>query len=206
MDAADFLPERPTLPSLRTAAAGCRGCDLYERASQTVFGDGTPRASLMLVGEQPGDMEDRQGEPFVGPAGRVLDDGLEQAGIDRGDVYLTNAVKHFKWKPSGKRRLHQRPSAREVQACRPWLMAEIGAVKPELVLCLGATAASSLLGNDFRVTRARGVPLERDGLLLMATVHPSAILRAAENRVREMAAFVADLRQASAAVAQLKSS
>lgn len=154
---------------MRSAAAGCRGCDLHERATQTVFGAGPTGAALLLVGEQPGDVEDREGTPFVGPAGRVLARGLEAAGIERDEVYVTNAVKHFKWRPSGTRRLHQKPTAREVQACRPWLMAEIDAVQPELVVCLGATAASSLLGPSFRVTRQRGVPVEHEGLLFLAT-------------------------------------
>lgn len=199
MGAEAFLPSGRGLADLRKAAAGCQGCDLYRAATQTVFGAG-PRASrLMLVGEQPGDVEDRRGEPFVGPAGGVLAKGLEAAGIDARSVYLTNAVKHFKWRPAGKRRLHQKPSAAEVRACRPWLEAEIAAVKPKLVLCLGATAASSLLGPSFRVSRERGIPLERDGLHLMATVHPSSILRAEDDSSRRSAmdGFVADLRTAA---------
>lgn len=203
MGAEEFLPERRTIAQLRQAACTCRGCDLYERATQTVFGAGPARARLVLVGEQPGDVEDRKGEPFVGPAGRVLHQGLEAAGIDQGTTYVTNAVKHFKWQAAGPRRLHKTPSAREVQACRPWLMAEIEAVQPELVLCLGATAAGSLLGPSFRVTRQRGVPIEHQDLLLMATVHPSSILRAADDKARRVAmdAFVDDLRQAAAVLA-----
>lgn len=201
--AEEYVPASRSIDRLAEAAASCRGCELYERATQTVFGDGPRSAPLVLVGEQPGDAEDRQGAPFVGPAGRVLRQGLESAGIDEGAVYVTNAVKHFKWRPAGRRRLHQKPSAREVQACRPWLMAELRAVNPELVVCLGATAASSLLGPSFRVTRQRGVPVERDGLLLLATVHPSSILRAPDDEARRQAleGFVADLRQAAAVVA-----
>ena len=202
MGAEAFVPASRSLARLADAAVGCRGCTLYQQATRTVFGAG-PRASrLMLVGEQPGDVEDRRGEPFVGPSGGVLARGLEEAGIDRQSVYVTNAVKHFKWKPAGKRRLHQKPSAAEVEACRPWLQAEIAAVQPELVVCLGATAAGSLLGPGFRVTRQRGELVEREGLHLLATVHPSSILRAAEGeRAAAMAAFVADLRVATALLA-----
>jgi len=193
-----YLPERHSLTQLRQAAAGCHGCDLYQRATQTVFGAGPRSSRLMLVGEQPGDVEDRQGKPFVGPAGGVLARGLRDAGIEADAVYMTNAVKHFKWRPAGKRRLHQKPSAAEVRACRPWLEAEIHAVKPELVVCLGATAALSLLGPDFRVTRQRGELVEQDGLRLLATVHPSSILRTEDEGERQVAmdAFVADLRRA----------
>lgn len=200
MGAEAFLPERHSLSELRRAAAGCRGCHLHERATQTVFCAGPRRSHLMLVGEQPGDVEDKRGVPFVGPAGTVLSSGLERAGIDPESVYITtNAVKHFKWRPAGKRRLHQKPSAAEMRACRPWLEAEIDAVRPELVVCTGATAAAALLGPDFRVTRQRGAPLERDGLQLLATVHPSSILRAedADARSAAMDAFVADLRRAA---------
>jgi DNA polymerase len=197
--AEEFLPTRRGLAELRRASAGCQGCDLFRSATQTVFGSGPGASRLMLVGEQPGDVEDRRGEPFVGPAGGVLAKGLEAAGIDARSVYLTNAVKHFKWRPSGKRRLHQKPSAAEVRACRPWLEAEIEAVRPELVVCLGATAAGALLGPSFRVTRDRGVPIERDGLCLMATVHPSSILRAEDDSARSAAmdGFVDDLRTAA---------
>jgi len=192
-----LIPEQLTLASLRAAAAGCRACDLYATGIQTVFGAGAQHAKVMLVGEQPGDREDIEGKPFVGPAGRVLDEALRAAGIDRTQVYITNAVKHFKWKPQGKRRLHQKPNAAEINACRPWLDAEIAVVKPQILVCLGATAAQALLGRDFRVTLQRGQFIERQGLpLTMATVHPSSILRAPddESRELEMRAFVADLR------------
>ena len=193
-----LIPEQPTLPGLQAAAARCQACDLYKTGTQTVFGDGTPHAKVMFVGEQPGDREDIEGKPFVGPAGRLLDDGLRAAGIDRNQVYITNAVKHFKWKPQGKRRLHQKPNAAEITACRPWLDAEIALVKPHIVVCLGATAAQALLGRGFRVTLQRGQFIERPGLpLMMATVHPSSILRAPddESRELEMQAFVADLKR-----------
>ena len=193
-----LIPEQPTLPGLRAAAARCQACDLYKTGTQTVFGEGAIHAKLMFVGEQPGDREDVEGKPFVGPAGRLLDDALRAAGIDREEVYITNAVKHFKWKPQGKRRLHQKPNAAEVNACRPWLDAEMAVVKPHIVVCLGATAAQALLGRDFRVTLQRGQFIERPGLpLLMATVHPSSILRAPddESRELEMQAFVTDLKR-----------
>jgi uracil-DNA glycosylase len=189
-----------TLPELRRAAVGCRACDLWKDATQTVFGEGREHARILMVGEQPGDREDVEGKPFIGPAGGVLDAGLAEAGIDRASVYITNAVKHFKWKPQGKRRLHQKPNAAEVSACRPWLDAEIAAVKPELLVCLGATAAQALLGASFRVTQQRGEFLNRPGLpLVMATVHPSSILRAPdeESRELEMQAFVRDLKRAA---------
>jgi uracil-DNA glycosylase family protein len=202
MGAEDFLHDSRSLRRLREAARGCRGCTLYQEATQTVFGAGAASSRLMLVGEQPGDVEDRRGEPFVGHAGGVLTRGLEEAGIERSAVYVTNAVKHFKWRPAGTRRLHQRPSATEVEACRPWLRAEIDAVRPELVVCMGATAASSLLGPAFRVTRQRGEVVDRDGLRLVATVHPSSILRApADERAPAMEAFVADLRVAAGLLA-----
>ena len=184
--------------ALRQAAAGCRACDLYKTGTQTVFGEGTEDAEIMLVGEQPGDREDIEGKPFVGPAGRVLDEALEEAGIDRRRVYVTNAVKHFKWKPQGKRRLHQKPNAAEINACRPWLDAEIATVKPHLLVLLGATAAQALLGRDFRVSLQRGQLIERPGLPpTMATVHPSSILRAPDDETREleMRAFVQDLKR-----------
>ena len=190
------LPDQLSLPALREAAAGCRACDLYKTGTQTVFGEGAEHAQVMFVGEQPGDREDREGKPFVGPAGRVLDEALEEAGIDRRHVYITNAVKHFKWKPQGKRRLHQKPNAAEINACRPWLDAEIAAVKPHLLVLLGATAAQALLGRDFRVSVQRGLLMERPGLPpMMATVHPSSILRAPDDETREaeMQAFVQDL-------------
>ena len=198
MSAEPFLPDRPDdLDRLREASAGCRGCDLYARATRTVFGEGDPHALVMLVGEQPGDREDIEGAPFVGPAGRLLDEALERAGIDRGKVYVTNAVKHFKWEERGTRRLHKKPSSREVAACKPWLAAEIAAVRPEVVVCLGATAAQSLLGASFRVSRQRGQVFDGpDGTRITATVHPSSILRTEDEKTRreEMDRFVADLR------------
>ncbi len=193
---AQLIPEHPTLDALREAAAHCRACDLYKTGTQTVFGEGAEHAQIMFLGEQPGDREDIEGKPFVGPAGRVLDEALEEVGIDRSRVYITNAVKHFKWKPQGKRRLHQKPNAAEVNACRPWLDAEIAVVKPPLLVLLGATAAQALLGRDFRVTLQRGQLIERPGLPpMMATVHPSSILRAPDDETREleMRAFVQDL-------------
>jgi uracil-DNA glycosylase family protein len=193
-----------SIEGLRTAAQGCQACPLWRRATQTVFGAGPESARLILVGEQPGDEEDRQGQPFVGPAGGLLERALAAAQIDRGEIYVTNAVKHFKWKPvegRGKRRLHQKPSLGEIAACRPWLMAEIAALHPEIIVCLGATAAQSLLGRAFRVTKQRGEPIPfAGGTRVVATVHPSSILRAPdhESRVREMAQFVADLAVARA--------
>jgi uracil-DNA glycosylase len=176
--AAPRIPDRPGLRNLREAAAGCRACPLWKRGTQTVFGAGRRSAKVMLVGEQPGDREDREGKPFVGPAGRVLDEALADAGIDRGDAYVTNVVKHFKWIPRGKRRIHQRPNAEEITACRPWLEAELQAVKPRVMVCLGATAAKALLGSDFRVTRDRGKLVESDlAPIATGTVHPSSILR-----------------------------
>ena len=195
--AAAYVPERPTLSGLQEAAAGCRGCHLWERGTQTVFGEGSPDAEVMLVGEQPGDQEDLAGKPFVGPAGRVLDEALEEAGIDRRQAYVTNVVKHFKWAPRGKRRIHQKPSWSEIAACRPWLDAELDVVEPEVVVCLGATAAQALIGRDFRVSRRRGElvdsPLAR---YVLATVHPSSILRQRDDALREaeFATFVEDLR------------
>jgi DNA polymerase len=192
------VPDQLTLSALREAAASCRACDLYKTGTQTVFGEGAEHAEVMFVGEQPGDREDKEGKPFVGPAGGVLDEALQQAGIDRRRVYITNAVKHFKWKPQGKRRLHQKPNAAEINACRPWLDAEIGVVKPHLLVLLGATAAQALLGRDFRVTLQRGQLIERPGLPpMMATVHPSSILRAPDDEAREleMRAFVKDLQR-----------
>jgi len=184
------------LEQLRRDAADCQACPLWQTGTQTVFGEGAASAQVVFVGEQPGDQEDKQGRPFVGPAGRVLDEALEGAGIDRRHVYITNAVKHFKWKPQGKRRLHQKPNAAEINACRPWLDAEIARLKPELLVLLGATAAQALLGRDFRVTLQRGQFIERPGLpLMVATVHPSSILRAPDDETREleMRAFVQDL-------------
>jgi DNA polymerase len=176
--AAPRIPDRPGLRNLREAAAGCRACPLWKRGTQTVFGAGRRSAKVMLVGEQPGDREDREGKPFVGPAGHVLDEALAEAGIDRGDAYVTNVVKHFKWIPRGKRRIHQRPNAEEITACRPWLEAELQVVKPRVMVCLGATAAKALLGSDFRVTRDRGKLVDSDlAPIATGTVHPSSILR-----------------------------
>jgi uracil-DNA glycosylase len=197
--AADYLPERLSLTSLRGAAAECRACPLWRTATQAVFGEGAARSELMLVGEQPGDREDREGHPFVGPAGRLLDECLEEAGIDRTRAYVTNVVKHFKWQARGKRRIHAKPAWSEIAACRPWLDAELTVVKPEVLVCLGATAAQALLGKSFRVTRERGRPVDSDlAPSVLATIHPSAILRAdADIRERERAAFVDDLKVAA---------
>jgi len=201
--AAPLVPDRPTLPSLRTAAAGCRACPLWERGTQTVFGEGPQLAEVMLIGEQPGNEEDLSGRPFVGPAGRLLDRALAAAGIDRRSVYVTNAVKHFKWEPRGKRRIHQKPSAGEVRACKPWLEAEIQVVRPRAVVCLGATAAQALLGRTFRITEHRG-QLIASALapLVTATVHPSSILRAPDDAARrtELARLVDDLAELAQAL------
>ena len=185
-----------TLPSLRLAAATCTACDLYKRGTQTVFGEGLETARAIFLGEQPGDQEDRTGRPFVGPAGKLLDRALEEAGIDRKLVYVTNVVKHFKGTPRGKRRLHEKPNAREIAACRPWLESELAVIKPEVLVCLGATAAQALLGKSFRVTKMRGQVLQHALGRVMATVHPSSILRAPddETRHREMELLVRDLR------------
>jgi uracil-DNA glycosylase len=199
-DATPFLPpdQERTLDALREAARTCRACDLVFSGTQTVFGEGPDRADVMMIGEQPGDMEDRAGQPFVGPAGRVLDEALEEVGIDRSRVYVTNVVKHFKWEARGKRRIHSKPNAREIRACRPWLEAELEDVQPRVVVLLGATAAQALLGAKFRVTQERGKPLEDTGLApyVVATVHPASILRAPdpESRESEGRAFVEDLR------------
>ena len=193
--AADFLPERRDLRSLAEAAAGCRGCPLWKPATQTVFGDGPPDARVVLVGEQPGDQEDREGEPFVGPAGGVLDRALDQAGIDRQLAYVTNAVKHFKFEQRGKRRIHKNPTATEVRACGPWLDAELRALAPDVTVALGATAAKALLGADFRVSRQRGEVQTVEDRTMVATVHPSSILRGPpEDREANFDAFVSDLR------------
>jgi DNA polymerase len=198
--AAVLIPPRPTLKTLRDAAAGCRACDLWKLGTQTVFGEGSPDAPLMLVGEQPGDEEDLAGRPFVGPAGRLLDRALEEAGIDRDLTYVTNVVKHFKWQPRGKRRIHQKPNAAETAACRPWLDAELALVRPKVLVCLGATAAQALLGRQFRVSKDRGVPVESDlAPLVMATLHPSAILRS-DDREAELALLVEDLRRVAEAL------
>jgi uracil-DNA glycosylase family protein len=205
MSAADFLPERRSIAALRKAAKDCRGCPLFQNATQTVFGEGAVPARVLLAGEQPGDQEDLQGRPFVGPAGKLLDIALAEAGIDREDVYITNAVKHFKWTPRGKKRLHAKPSSREVAACRPWLAAEIEAVEADIVVCLGATAAQSLLGSAFRITKQRGRWLSSDWApALLATYHPSAILRAPEAKQREelRSLFVQDLKLVAKALAK----
>jgi len=201
--AAVYLPPRPTLPKLRQAAAGCRACPLWQTGTQTVFGEGTADAQVMFVGEQPGDQEDKQGRPFVGPAGRVFDQALELAGIARETTYVTNAVKHFKWQPRGKRRIHAKPTWSEMTACRPWLEAELAVVSPRVLVCLGATAAQSLLGKQFRVTKERGRWVESElAEHVTATIHPSAILRQRdeESRQREMESFVDDLKLVASAL------
>lgn len=204
ISAADFLPETRSIGALRKAALHCQGCALFERATQTVFGAGAAPARVLLAGEQPGDQEDLQGRPFVGPAGKLLDAALAEAGIDRDVVYITNAVKHFKWTPRGKKRLHAKPSSREVAACRPWLEAEIEAVAPEIIVCLGATAAQSLLGAAFRITQQRGQWLSSDlAGAILATYHPSAILRAPDpaQRAQLRELFVSDLKLVAEALA-----
>jgi uracil-DNA glycosylase len=198
--ARDFVPPTRSIRTLREAAAHCQGCELFRRATQTVFGEGPARAKLMLVGETPGDREDIEGRPFVGAAGRLLNEGLAAVDIDRDSVYVTNAVKHFKWTPRGRRRLHAKPSAREISACRSWLDAEISVVGPRLIVCLGATAAQALLGRQFRVTRERGKLLTREGgMEVLATYHPSAVLRAPEGAAREQMRreFLGDLKVAA---------
>ena len=197
-EGAPLVPARPTLKKLREAAAGCKACPLWKTGTQTVFGEGSPKSEVMFVGEQPGDQEDKAGTPFVGPAGQLLDRALEEAAIDRSATYVTNVVKHFKWKGQGKRRIHQKPNWSEVAACHPWLEAELAVVEPRVLVCLGATAAQALLGRDFRVTKHRGEPLESDlAPVVIATVHPSSILRA-DDRDKELAAFVDDLRTVAA--------
>src|SRR6266581_7495507 len=202
--AADFFPERKTLPAFRNAAADCKACDLWERGTQTVFGEGARRAEVMFVGEQPGNEEDLTGKPFVGPAGRLLDDALEEAGIDRSQTYVTNVVKHFKWEPRGKRRIHKKPNAREIAACRPWLEAEIALIKPTVIVALGATAAQALLGPQFRVTKQRGQFIESTlAPYVMATVNPSSILRAPdETRRDEKRKFIDDLKKVARLLAK----
>jgi uracil-DNA glycosylase family protein len=205
MSAADFIPPGATLDELREASQACRGCDLWENAAQTVFGEGPAPAQLMLVGEQPGDREDRDGSPFVGPAGRLLDEALEEAGLSRDAVYVSNVVKHFKWTPKGKRRIHQKPNAQEINACVPWLREELARVQPKVLVCLGATAAQALLGRSFKVTQHRGEPVESDlAPCVMATVHPSSILRARDDEARrlEMKAFIQDLEAAASQVGE----
>ena len=203
--AAPFVPADRTLPVLAEAVQKCRGCDLYRNATQAVFGEiehgsssAKPKTDIMMIGEQPGDQEDKQGRPFVGPAGRLLDKALEEAEIDRSKVYVTNAVKHFKWEPRGKLRIHKKPSMKEINACRPWLEAELETVKPKLIVALGATAAQGLLGSGFRITQAHGKVQEAAGLPpIIATLHPSAILRAQsdEDRQSQMRTLVEDLRE-----------
>ena len=194
--ALDFFPEEITYTSLKKAADGCMGCELYKLGTQTVFGEGKTRSQLMFVGEQPGDEEDKTGHPFVGPAGRLFNEALEEAGIDRDTAYVTNVVKHFKWTPRGKRRIHEKPNAGEIRACEPWLAAELEVVKPKILVCLGATAAQALLGKDFRVTKMRGQWLQSEmAERVIATVHPSSILRAPDPETRELQyrQFVEDL-------------
>jgi len=197
----ELIPNQATLRDLQEAAKQCRACDLWKTATQTVFGEGSTKADIMLIGEQPGDQEDRSGHPFVGPAGKLLDQALADAGIDRSEVYVTNVVKHFRWTPAerGKRRIHKKPRASEIQACRPWLDAELEIVKPKIVVCLGASAAQALLGKEFRVSRERGKAIKSTlAALIVATVHPSSILRAREDASREeqLKQFVNDLKAA----------
>ena len=200
--AAAYLPERRSLKALREAVGGCHGCDLYRDATQAVFGEGPAKARLMLVGETPGDREDIEGEPFVGPAGGLLRKALDGAGIEVDETYLTNAVKHFKWRPRGKRRLHVTPRVGEMNACRPWVAAEVAAVKPEAIVALGATAARSLFGTKVKVTKDRGKLFDSDLAPLAAvTVHPSAVLRAGDERAAAYEAFVADLKHVADALA-----
>jgi uracil-DNA glycosylase family protein len=195
MSAAAYLPNRIDHESLREAVQSCRGCDLWRNATQAVIGEGPESAEAMFVGEQPGDQEDKEGQPFVGPAGRMFDKALAEVGIDRSRVYVTNTVKHFKWQQRGKRRLHQKPNWTEMSACRPWLDAELELVHPRVLVCLGATAAQALLGRQFRVTKQRGVPVDSPlAEVVLATIHPSAILRA-QDRDAEYAGFVDDLRK-----------
>jgi len=200
--AAPLVPERPSLPKLREAAAGCTACPLHETGTQTVFGEGSSKAEVVFVGEQPGDQEDLQGKPFVGPAGKLLDKALEDAGIDRSQVYVTNVVKHFKWQARGKRRIHQKPNWSEIAACRPWLEAELDLIEPRVLVCLGATAAQALLGRDFRVSRQRGELVDSDlAENVIATVHPSSILRADdETREQEYRELVRDLEKVAALI------
>jgi uracil-DNA glycosylase family protein len=195
--AAPLIPERPTLPRLREVAAGCQACHLYKTGTQTVFGEGLKKAEVMLVGEQPGDKEDLEGRPFVGPAGKLLDRALGEAGIERSGVYITNVVKHFKWEERGKRRIHKKPNMAEITACKPWLEAELDVVRPKALVCLGATAAQALLGKGFKVTQQRGEMVDSPlAPLATATIHPSSILRERDEQARNRAfeGFVHDLR------------
>ncbi len=196
--AEDFFPKRKSLKAFRDAAADCKGCELWKRSTQTVFGEGARRAEVLFVGEQPGNEEDLSGKPFVGPAGRLLNDALDEAGIDRSLTYVTNVVKHFKWEPRGKRRIHKKPNAGEIAACRPWLEAEISLIKPKVIVCLGATAAQALLDPKFRVSKQRGQFIESTlAPYILATVHPSSILRAPDDETRrvEKRRFIDDLKK-----------
>jgi uracil-DNA glycosylase len=196
--AVDLIPPHPTLPKLREAAAGCKACPLWKLGKQTVFGEGARHSQVMMIGEQPGFQEDIEGRPFVGPAGKLLDKTLEAAGIARNQVYVTNVVKHFKWKPKGKRHMHDKPNAAEIAACLPWLESEIDQVRPEIIVCLGATAAQALLGKQFRVTKRRGRLVDSPlAPKVLATVHPSSLVRAPdeETRHRETEKFIADLKK-----------
>jgi uracil-DNA glycosylase family protein len=205
--AVPFLPEKLSLPQLRNAAATCRGCDLYCNATQTVFGEGPGTASVIFVGEQPGDQEDKAGKPFVGPSGGLLDKALHEVGIDRSEVYVTNAVKHFKFEPRGKKRIHSKPNSREIEACRPWLEAEIATVRPKLIVCLGATASQALMGKEFRITKDHGRVFRETewAPAVVATNHPSALLRVpdAEARHRAYAQFIDDLRVVRSEMARI---
>jgi uracil-DNA glycosylase len=204
--AAPFIPSHPTLDKLREVAADCMACDLYKTGTQTVFGEGKPSSLIMFIGEQPGDKEDLAGRPFVGPAGALLDKSLEEAGIDRSKVYVTNVVKHFKWEPRGKRRIHKKPNAVEIAACRPWLQAELSVIKPRAIICLGSTAAQAILGPKFRVSVQRGQFVKSDlAEYVTATVHPSSILRAPSDEARRMerARFVEDLRKIREALGEI---
>jgi uracil-DNA glycosylase family protein len=201
--AAKYLPKQPTLPALQEAVQTCRGCDLYARATQAVFGEGPTSAHIVFVGEQPGDEEDRQGHPFVGPAGRLLDRALHEAGIDRSEVYVTNAVKHFKFEERGKRRIHKKPGAQEINACRPWLETEISLIRPKVIVCLGATAAQSILGKEHRLTKERGRFVKHPWApFVTSTIHPSAVLRAPDEEQRhdEYRKLVEDLRKVKEAL------
>jgi DNA polymerase len=203
MTAEVYVPPRPSLPKLRDAAAECKACDLWKTGTQTVFGEGKSTSTVMFVGEQPGDKEDLQGRPFVGPSGALLDRALEEAGIDRTKVYVTNVVKHFKWEPRGKRRIHKKPNAVEITACRPWLDAELRVVKPKAIVCLGSTAAQAVIGPKFRVSVQRGQFVKSPlAPLVTATVHPSSILRAPSDEARhaEIARFIDDLKKIKAAI------
>jgi len=195
--AAEFIPPDPTIPKLKAAAETCTGCDLYKRATQTVFGEGPAQARVVMVGEQPGDYEDRAGRPFVGPAGRLLDKAMNEVGLDRGEVYVTNAVKHFKWEVVGKRRKHKKPLASEINACHPWLEMEITLIRPEIVVCLGKTAAEAVLERPVRLRLEQGTFKEMRGVTVFLTIHPSALLRfeEPEEKEREYGRFVNDLRQ-----------